>query len=169
MKLFWIALLVLPHLALASLTPQAISRLPAKKYVSEGIFQGGQPVDANVEAIRLAQHGAYERWVIDFSDVETRSVGKVAPEFVVKYQKTRGQPRLQILLRKIHRNYVLKSQLPKLVNQSDLVSQILFYPSIEDGDGAIELILKENVSVQFEVHQPEIKTGRLVIDLTTNP
>lgn len=161
--------------AMGSVTPRAISRKPLNLFVTEGLFQGGQPVRANIEAVRLASHKEFERWVIDFSDVPHRSVGKIAPEFMVRYipGKEIVQPpmgsfisgRFQIFFRKIDHNFIGKRELSTLAAKSALVGQAFFYPAIEDGDMALELVLKEGVFAKFEAHQPQTQVGRLVLDI----
>jgi hypothetical protein len=160
---------------LAAMTPQAISRRPAGHFVTEGLFRGGEAVRANIEAIRIADHKSYERWVIDFSDAPDRVLGKVAPEFMVRYipgKEIVQSPspsflpgRFQVFFRKIDRSFPTKGELQALAKKSRLVTRAYFYPAIEDGDIALELVLKEGLMAKFEAHQPQTQAGRLVLDI----
>lgn len=162
-------------IALASVTPRAIPRRPNNQFVTEGLFQGGQPVRANIEAVRLASHKEFERWVIDFSDAPHRSLGKVAPEFMVRYIPGKEivqapsasyiSGRFQIYFRRIDHNFINKKEIAALAAKSAFVGQAFFYPSIEDGDLALELVLKEGVFAKFDAHQPQTQVGRLVLDI----
>lgn len=174
-------LLSLSSLVLAALEPKPIPRVSVKQFQSEGVFEGGSSQPANLEAVRFSAHKreGYERWVIDFSEELSRSVGKVAPHFQVRYQKAAevevpggsnlslSPPKFIFTFQSIKRNFLKKEVLHKIVAKSRYVKDIVLYPSIENGDTALEFILKDNVL--FEPHQPKEKEGRLVLDLKNAP
>ncbi len=159
--------------ALARPTP--IPRTANQDFRTEGLFEGGSPISANLEALRISEEGGVERWVVDFSDNAKRELGKVAPKFQVRYisgnkiigssgELIMAQPAKFILtFRAIRKNFLNRAALQDLVKRSKLVKDIIIYPPIEDGDTAIELILHDNVA--FEPHQPIQKEGRLVLDM----
>lgn len=159
--------------------PALVTRVPSKNYRTEGLFEGGRAVPANIESIRVSGHPEFERWVVDFSDALGRTLGKVAPQFQVRYvrgekligplgENVFARPAKFILtFRQVKQNYLDVAQLKRLVKKSRYVQDITIYPPIEDGDTAIELTLKDNVA--FEAHQPVQKEGRLVLDLQAAP
>ena len=165
----------------AAVSPSPIARNPTKQYRSEGVFEGGTLVPANIEAVRFSPHQreGYERWVIDFSDQKERQIGKVAPRFQIRYVKAHRvaipdgkdivlEPaKFVFIFREIQHNYLKNASLKNLTKKSHFVKDIILYPAIEEGDTALELVLKENVL--FETHQPTEKTGRLVLDLKNTP
>ena len=67
------------------------------------------------------------------------------------------------LFRSIEKNRLNPKKLQKLAKKSRFVKKIILYPPIEEGDMAMEFILKEDVL--FEPHQPLEKEGRLVLDV----
>ncbi len=166
---------------MASLAPSmSIPRDASRKYLTDGIFDGGRAIRANLEALRFSKHPkeGYERWVFDFSDASTRTLGSLAPQFQVRYIKagkiakpeggyqTVEPARIVITLKGISKNLLSRTQLEKIARKSNLVKEIVSYPPIEDGDIAIEIILKD--SYPFYTHQPLKNEGRLVIDLSQN-
>ncbi len=168
---------------LASLGPSlslSIPRQASHHYLTDGIFEGGKSVRANLEALRFSKHKkeGFERWVFDFSDATTRTVGGVAPQFQVRYLKAEkiknaeGVPQILqpakiiITLKGIYKNNLNKPTLQKMARKSYLVSEVISYPPIEEGDTAIEMILKDTSA--FYAHQPKQNEGRLVIDIALN-
>ena len=159
----------------AAVSPLPISRQSAQIFTAEGLFQGGSAGKASLEAIRFSPHSkSRERWVIDFSDPTTQKVGTHAPLFQLRYVKGNsvGVPSQEVILspakfvlnlRAISQNKVEPKKVARLIRKSDLVQDIVFYPAIEEGDMALEIILKKNVL--FEAHQPVQNEGRLVLDL----
>ena len=173
----------LVYLALVSLdiarsapVPHSIPRTPQQSFKSEGLFEGGENKKANLEGLRLAGHPkeGFERWVIDFSD-EKKEIGKIAPKFQLRYVKAEKIPlptggeiirrpaRFIFVFRQVQKNSIQQKQVKKLLKHSHYVKDIVLYPPIEDGDTAIEFVLKDNVL--FEPFQPLQKEGRLVLDL----
>jgi hypothetical protein len=162
---------------MASVAPSmTIPRDASHRYLTDGLFEGGKPVRANLEALRFFNHKqkGFERWVFDFSDVTTQTVGSVAPKFQVRYKKaskvknqrqllTLEPARIIITLNGVVKNQISRSQLEKLAQRSSLVKEVIVYPPIEDGDIAVEMLLKD--SYPFYTHQPLNNEGRLVIDL----
>ena len=162
----------------AGLTPHAIPRNLAKQFSTDGLFEGGSDAAANIESMRLAQHGkqGFERWVIDFSD-GAKSVGLVAPRFQLRYERAEKIPlpeggdlvrkpaRFIFVFRQIQKNLVNAERIQELLKKSRHVKDIILYPPIEKGDMAMEFVLKDNVA--FTPHQPLEREGRLVLDLKT--
>lgn len=152
-----------------------IPRVASQTFKTEGLYEGGNAASANIEAFRVSENAGVERWVLDFSDNIKRELGSVAPHFQIRYlpgDKIIGSDGLPIMakpakfiltLRGIRKNFLQRHALQELVKKSLFVKEITVYPPIEEGDTAIELILKDNVS--FEPHQPVQKEGRLVLDL----
>jgi hypothetical protein len=170
-------LTLLASLAEAAFSPRPIPRTSTRLFVDQGVFEGGSPLAANIEGIRFSRNPKdnSERWVIDFSDARTRSLQQLAPEFQIRFSPMEtfitpegksiilSHPRLIISLSSIKGNYLHSPQLTKLLRKSKLVRQVRIYPPIEDGDRAIEFVLKKKIL--FEPHQPLQKEGRLVLDL----
>lgn len=145
-----------------------IPREAPQRFVTEGFFQGGDPTPANLEAIRVARHATFERWVLDFSDINKRGVGKTAPELQVNFIPAKDDedgPRLRVLLRRIHKNFVPLETRRRLAKQSGIVQDVIIYPSIEDGDSALELLFKPGLVARFKTHRPLAPSGKLVIDI----
>lgn len=173
---FVILTLLVSHL-LAAIPARPMPRTSSKLYVDSGTFEGGSPLAANIEAIRFSRNPKEhtERWVLDFSDARTRTFQQLAPDFQVRIipsdKVTLGEgqefelnpPRVIISLSSIKANYVSTAEIRKLLKKSHLVKNIRFYPPIEDGDRAIEVLFKKHVLL--EPHQPLQKEGRLVLDL----
>lgn len=166
---------------LASLSPSmSIPRDASRRFLTDGIFDGGKSVRANLEGLRFSKHPnqGFERWVFDFSDATTKTLGSVAPQFQVRYRKAIkveqndgslsivDPARIIISLKGVSRNHISSAELVRLARKSNLVREIIAYPPIEDGDIAIEMIL--NDSFPFYPHQPMVNEGRLVIDLSKN-
>ncbi|MBM4317207.1 MAG: hypothetical protein FJ116_06975 [Deltaproteobacteria bacterium] len=178
MKLLFLLALVGGNL-MASVAPSmTIPRDASRRYLTDGVFEGGKPIKANLEALRFFNHKqkGFERWVFDFSDATTQTVGSVAPKFQVRYQKAskvenQGQlltlepARIIISIKGVIKNQISRSQLEKLPQRSTLVKEVIVYPPIDEGDIAIEMLLKD--SYPFYTHQPLNNEGRLVIDLST--
>jgi len=156
----------------------AIARSSSGNFVTEGAFEGGKEgTRANLESIRVADHPkeGFERWVIDFSDATTRTKGKTAPRFQVRYQKAdriklahggsyvRKPAKFLVFFRSINKNNLTQQKVRSLVPQSLYVKDIVLYPPIEKGDMALEFVLRDDV--KFEAHQPIEREGRLVLDL----
>ena len=155
----------------AALPPRPVPRTSSHLFVESGTFEGGSPLSANLEGIRFSRNpkDSSERWVIDFSDARTRTYQQIAPEFQVRLvPETKWTPaRILIYLSSIKANYLEPRTLKTLLRKSHLIQNIRIYPPIEDGDRAIELILKE--TVLWEPNQPLQKEGRLVLDLKPKP
>ncbi|NBX92802.1 MAG: hypothetical protein EB078_10315 [Proteobacteria bacterium] len=175
--MFFIVILFLSQQLFASLPPRPIPRTSSKIFVKTGVFEGGTAGAANLEGIRFSRNKTEEteRWVLDFSSAHTRSLQETAPKFQVRYSQADrievpegrdvllNPPRLIISLQSIKGNYLTRAQFKPFLERSQLVRDIKIYPPIEDGDMAVEFILKH--SIQFEPHQPIQKEGRLVLDL----
>ncbi|MBY0371835.1 hypothetical protein K2X33_14215 [bacterium] len=153
----------------------AIPRLSTKDFRTEGLYEGGKRIPANIEAMRVSDHKGVERWVVDFSDALSRKLGKVAPQFQVRYQPgekgigATGESvffrpaKFLLTFRGVRQNYLDAEKVKALVKKSRYVKDITLYPAIEDGDLVIELTLTDDVA--FEAHQPVQKEGHLVLDL----
>jgi len=143
----------------------SIPRSPKSYLTNEAAFNGGSPIPANIENIRSAWHrdGAFERWVLDFSDVATRQTGKAAPEFQIRYSKAGESPKIILEFKSIRSNRLQISEIKKLLGKSRFVKDIILYPPIEEGEVAIEFILKDHLN--YSPHQPKENEGRLVLDL----
>jgi len=165
--------------AIGSVVPAiSIPRDASRRYLTDGIFDGGREVRANLEGLRFSKHRreGFERWVFDFSDATTQTKGSVAPKFQIRYvkaskiEKPEGgyqivdPAKIVITLKGVGKNLLNRTNLEKLARKSDLVKEVINYPPIEDGDMAIEMILKD--SYPFFTHQPLQNEGRLVIDLS---
>ena len=175
MKLF---ILLFGTLSFAAIRPHTIPRAPTLHFQTDGVFGGGNNVRANIESLRVtpSSDGGFERWVLLFSDEKGR-VGINAPRFQLRYEPeesfltaegmdAKARPaRFVLLLQSIRNNRITRTAIGNLIEQSQFVTDILFYPQIEDGDMAIEFTLKDNVS--FEPHQPVQKEGRLILDIRT--
>lgn len=158
-------------------TTRTIARTSNENFLKEGFFEGGRNKRAVLESLRLADRpeAGFERWVIDFSDPVTKKVGSFAPLFQLQYfpaekfigndgsTQTKKAAKFLFLFRSITRNKVDEATVKKLAKKSRFVKDILLYPPIEEGDLAMEFVLKDNVL--FEPHQPVEKEGRLVLDL----
>jgi hypothetical protein len=177
LRLLSLGLLLSSSLAFALNEPHHIPRSPSNTYRSEGLFEGGTDRPANLESLRVAEHGkeGFERWVIDFSDEARRQIGSEAPRFQLHYyhgekfrladgrQVEKKPAKFIFVFRSIGRNFLGRSTVEKLARHSRFVRNIVLYPPIEKGDMAMEFILKDNVL--FEPHQPLDRAGRLVLDL----
>ena len=167
--------------AAAALEPHSIPRASSQNFRAEGLFEGGSSSRANLESLRLASHAreGFERWVIDFSDEQTRRVGLVAPRFQLRYvhgeklrlgdgrEIERRPAKFIFVFRSIDHCFLAQETAAKLARKSQFVKNIILYPPIEKGDMAMEFILKDNVL--FEPHQPVEKEGRLVLDMKSAP
>ena len=164
---------------LGAISPSmSIPRDASQRFLTDGIFEGGKAVRANLEDLRFSKHSqlGFERWVFDFSDATTKTKGAVAPQFQVRYRKAikveqmdgslaiMEPARIIIALKGVAKNNLSRSALTRLAKKSTLVKEIITYPPIEEGDLAIEMVLKD--SIPFYTHQPLVNEGRLVIDLS---
>lgn len=180
MRFFYLIIFVVLT-SMGSVVPSlSIPRDASHRFLSEGIFDGGKAVRANVENLRFSKHNkeGFERWVFDFSDATTGTIGSVAPQFQVRYLKaeklakpeggliTLAPARIVIAFKGVSKNGLNRAKLEKLTRRSSLVKEIVSYPPIEDGDIAIEMVLKD--SFPFYTHQPLTQEGRLVIDIAPN-
>lgn len=157
--------------------PSHIPRASTRAFLSEGLFEGGKDIRASLDSIRVAQHEerGFERWVVDFSDALGKQKGLVAPKFQLQYLKAQSfttesgdevvqrPAKFLLLLRNISKNSLDQAEVRKAAKKSGLVQDVILYPPIEQGDMAIEFVLKKNVL--FEAHQPIERQGRLVLDL----
>jgi hypothetical protein len=71
-----------------------------------------------------------------------------------------------IQMQHIQRNRLLPEDLQAAVERSALVREIVVYPQVEQGDLAMEIVLRQPVS--FEPYQPIEHPNRLVLDLKPN-
>ncbi|MFM8316689.1 MAG: hypothetical protein ACKOA8_20600 [Deltaproteobacteria bacterium] len=177
--LLWITLMSVFSMG-AVLPSMSIPREDSRRFLTDGVFDGGKSVRANISGLRFSKHvkAGFERWVFDFSDVTTETVGSIAPQFQVRYLKaskieqpngkhlTLEPARIVINFKGVSRNLLTRSHLDKLARKSHLVKEVISYPPIEDGDFAIEMVLKD--SFPFYTHQPIRNEGRLVIDIARN-
>jgi len=161
----------------AAVPARPVPRTSSKLYVDSGTFEGGSPLAANIEAIRFSRNPKEntERWVFDFSDARTRTLQQIAPDFQIRVipadkvnlgggKEFEVSPlRVIISLNSIKENRIDPKVLTRLLKKSHLVKNIRFYPPIEEGDRAVEILFKK--SVLIEPHQPLQKEGRLVLDL----
>lgn len=166
--------LVLSQLSLAGSPPsssiQGIPRVSTNHFVREGLYEGGEPVKATVEALRFAPHaGGIERWVVDFADANGKEIGRVAPRFRLRYEPADSGKKARFVFnfRSIQAVHMTREQLAGLTRKSRFVKEVVLYPPVEEGDVSLELVLRSGV--RFETHQPLEKAGRLVLDLMTSP
>jgi hypothetical protein len=174
-----VALILGSSAVFAAIERQNIPRSPLKQFRTDGLFEGGSEVRANLEDLRLASHEGFERWVIDFSDEKKRTLDKVAPHFQIRYvpgEAINGgdgkivmerPAKFIFTFRSIQHCFITREKLTRLVKKSQWVQEIVMYPPIEKGDTAMEFVLKENVA--FSPHQPIEREGRVVIDLKPAP
>lgn len=172
---------VISTLAWGANFPRTIARTPSENFVKEGFFEGGRNKRAVLESLRVADHpdSGFERWVIDFSDPVTKKLGTIAPAFQLQFfaaekflgndgtTQVKKPAKFLFLFRSIARNRLEEQALKRLARKSRFVKDILLYPPIEEGDLAMEFVLKDNVL--FEPHQPVEREGRLVLDLRPAP
>lgn len=161
--------------------PTPIAREVTRHFVNEGTFEGGTFTTANLANIRMGSHTkeGYERWVVDFEDPSTKTIGQTAPRFSVRYTREQigmaptgeetvlAPARLLLSLRNIKESRVAASQLQRLAAKSGFVKEVILHPAIESGDRVVEWVLKGPSF--FEAHQPSRREGRLVLDLRAPP
>lgn len=180
---FWVGIFLLlgENFSFSATEPLPIPRIKANKFLSEGIFTGGSFKSANLERIRFSPHKkeGYERWVFDFSDAASRKNESLAPRFLLRYIKASkiepgdGTPttvipaKFILSLQSVRQNYLEQTKIKRLLRKSAFVKDIIVYPPIEEGDLALEIVLKD--SVAFEAHQPKLQEGRLVLDIKNAP
>jgi hypothetical protein len=165
----------------ASVEPHRVPRGATQTYRKDGLFEGGRDnAKANLEDIRMSEpnDGRSERWIIDFSNPK-RIWGSVAPKFQLSYSASdrmelpegktliRQQAKFTLLLQAIQHSFVSKEQLQDAIHKSRYVKNVIVYPPVENGDMAVEIILREDVL--FEPYQPMEREGRLVLDLRDAP
>lgn len=160
---------VFSSIAFASIHTAPIPRSPKTYLQNEASFNGGTPIPANIENVRSSWHAdlGFERWVFDFSDVVSKQIGKAAPEFQIRYSQKSTTPKIVLEFKSIRSNRLKMAEIKKLLEKSHFVKDVILYPPIEDGEVAIELILKKQL--QFSPHQPSQNEGRLVLDLKEKP
>ena len=156
-------------------TPVLIPRSPTPLYRSDVFFEGGSGAAAKIDGLRMALHGGYERWVIDFADENGGKKLGVAPTFQVRFlpaqkietdtgERVLSRPaKLIVSIHKVKQNSLTKERLLQLVRRSAHIQNITIYPPIEDGDTAMEFTFSSDSPVN--IHQPLEKEGRLVIDI----
>lgn len=146
-----------------------IPRTPLSYLSGEATFSGGNSVTANIENLRSSWHEdkKFERWVFDFSDLATHQIRKTAPEFQIRYSKIGGTQKLIVEFKSIQSNRLQIAEIKKLLEKSKFVKDIVLYPPIEEGELAIEFVLKK--PLKFSPHQPSENEGRLVLDLRALP
>ncbi len=156
---------IFSSVVLASPTKNSIPRSPLDYLSDESVFEGGKSLSANLENIRFSPHPETqsERWVLDFSDTDSKEIGKLAPRFQLRYVKSAPHNKFILELFSIRRNKIQISEIKKLVQKSEWIENIVIYPPIAEGEVALEFILKKPVS--FKAHQPLENEGRLVLDL----
>lgn len=169
---FWMFLFCATTWAAA---PILIPRNPTPVYRSDVFFEGGTGAPATLDGLRMAMHGKYERWVVDFANENGGEKMGVAPKFQVRFlpaekietdtgEKVLSRPaKLIISIHKVKRNLLTKERLIQLVKRSAHIRNITIYPPIEDGDTAMEFTFSTDSPVN--IHQPLEKEGRLVIDI----
>ncbi len=157
--------LVISSLAFGSIRTAPIPRTPRSYLTNETTFTGGNNVPANIENLRSSWHAEaqFERWVFDFSDTVSRQTGKAAPEFQIRYSKAGASPKIVLEFKSIRSNRLKIAEIKKLLEKSHFVKDVVLYPPIEEGEVAIEFILKKQL--QFSPHQPTENEGRLVLDI----
>jgi hypothetical protein len=158
-----------------SATPSLIPRTPTPIYRSDVFFEGGADFPATLHDLRMADHGRFERWVIDFSNASGLEKKKQAPKFQVRFLPSQkietdtgeivlSQPaKLIVTFHKVNRNDLQKQRLSRLVEKSAHIQKIVIYPPIENGDTAMEFTFSADSPVN--IHQPLENEGRLVIDI----
>lgn len=160
---------------LLAVAPTLIPRSPTPLYRSDIFFEGGSGSPASLEGLRMAPHGEFERWVIDFADETGGRKTAVAPKFQVRFlpaekihtdtgEHILSRPaKLIVTIHKVKRNTLTKEILQRLLKKSAHIKDITVYPPIEDGDTAMEFVFSSESPVN--IHQPLEKEGRLVIDI----
>jgi hypothetical protein len=150
---------LIPLVTLGAVTLAPLPRATVGNFVSEGLFTGGRPIKAELRDLRVGYHSAEsERWVFDF--------GSLLPHCQVHYEpavRDGAKARFIIRFQKIYRNTLSESKVRLLAAKSHHVQSVNLYPPVENGDIALELILKHEV--QFAPYQPIDLPGRLVLDL----
>jgi len=166
----------LAHNLFAALAPTPIARLSRGQFHSSGFIEGGTHRAASLLDIRHFHHKSqgFERVVLDLSEPSKNSVADYLPAFQLRYFPSSTQiddkntshtkpAKFLLVIRSIQRNQITEKMTQTLTKDSQFLDQIKVYPPIEDGDMALEFILKSDVL--FEAHQPRLKAGRLVLDL----
>lgn len=162
--------LILSQILLASLIPMTIPRVATNNFLKQGFFEGGSSKQAVLQQIQLVPYSKEnrERWIIGFEK-------KNLPPFQIQYfpaEKfssadqgllTQKPAHFRFLFRHLTKNLLTETQLAQMTTKSRFVSEIVLYPPIEEGDVALEFILRDDV--QFEAHQPISPENRLVLDL----
>jgi hypothetical protein len=158
-----------------SAAPTLIPRSPTPVYRSDVFFEGGSGAAANLEGLRMAPHGQFERWVIDFADEKGMNKTAIAPKFQVRFipaekiesetgEMILGRPaKLIINIERVKQNRLNKSGILALIKKSSHVDKITVYPPVENGNTAMEFTFSSEAPVN--IHQPLEKEGRLVIDI----
>lgn len=180
MLILLIGLLTSPSFANTFANPQttAVPRTAEKLQIEPVIYEGGKGVRSNIEALRYFFHqkDGFERWVFDFSAPGRAHKQEVAPLFQVEYRRAnrtisatgedvqKETPKFVFRFRAIESVFVTPAELARLAKTSPFVEEIVLFPAIEEGDLAVEFVLKHNVS--YRLHQPTEKPGRLVLDLS---
>ncbi len=163
MKTFFVfAPILFVSAASAALEPSAVREVLTKKtetYLKEGIFAGGDREIRSglVKGIRRAANGGFERVVIDLD-----SVG--APYYQVAVEP--AQRRILVTLFGSLRLGIDAKKIVAAFKKSPVVSQVEFFPRVEEDAWIFALHLKTAVPVEvFELGAPT----RIVFDLKTAP
>ncbi len=170
---FVVPLMAMPETAEILTMP----RMATGVFRSEGVFRGGSGEAASLKGLRrdlLPSEGG-ERWTFDFTDPVTKKAIRLAPEFQVKvvkaesFQRSDGTvvytepPKVFILLRGIRSSQLEAAGLAKSLKKSRFVKEIIPYPSIEDGDMGIEMILSREALVS--PYHPRHAENQLVLEM----
>jgi hypothetical protein len=161
----------------AALDTRPIPRTAGPNFLKEGLFEGGKDARARLQNLRYYDHSeqGFERWVFDFADSAGQQVNAVAPRFQMVYQEAekmqlpngkmfvKRPAKVRFIFRAISKNGLTPEKVQALADKSAIVDEIHLYPPIEQGDMALEFVLRDDAL--FQPHQPLEKEGRLVLDL----
>jgi hypothetical protein len=147
--------------AFAAIPPIPVPRNSSHKFFEEGVFEGGKVSKAIWASLFFQnERDDIERWVFDFKQ-GTRA-NRPMPKFQIRYVK--GTPsKLVLTFQTLEQNRVKRQLLERLASKSQLVREIVVYPPIDEGDTAVELVLRDGVL--FSPRQPLDRPGRLLVDL----
>jgi hypothetical protein len=163
---------------LSQLTQAALPPIPVPTdhnsiFSNDGVFEGGRFVRAALKSMTVGtdRHDKVERWSFDFQKV---SRGGTLPRYQIRSvtgvasndeddSPSQEAPRLILTFQQLTQNNVGLGDVRRCLAKSRWVSDVLVYPSVDNGDTAIEMILKRGV--KFSLRQLTGPSAQLIIDL----